>query len=209
VGRGAGPVDVVIPSIGRASLDALLLALAAEVDGGGALAPALLVVVDDRAPRRSPPRRPGAPASVGDGRPFVERIPPSLRDRALVVRSGGRGPAAARNAGWRAGRAPWVAFLDDDVVPVPGWLAALHADLAGLDARVGASQGRVEVPLPEHRRPTDHERGVAGLAAARRDYRRPAVDCCGDLLPVRSTSWTSGPTGDAAHLSLDAKRHRY
>jgi glycosyltransferase involved in cell wall biosynthesis len=35
-----------------------------------------------------------------------------------------RGPAAARNAGWRAARAPLVAFTDDDCVADPGWLAA-------------------------------------------------------------------------------------
>jgi histidinol-phosphate phosphatase family protein len=114
----------------------------------------------------------------------VDRIPPSLRDRSLVLRTGGRGPAAARNAGWRAGRAPWVAFLDDDVVLEPGWLAALHADLGSLDPRVGASQGLVVVPLPTGRRPTDHERGVAGLAGAQWvsadiAYRRPVLAATG------------------------------
>ena len=36
-----------------------------------------------------------------------------------------QGPAAARNAGWRAARAPLVAFVDDDCVAESGWLAAL------------------------------------------------------------------------------------
>jgi len=36
-----------------------------------------------------------------------------------------RGPAAARNAGWRAATADRVVFTDDDCVPLPGWLAAL------------------------------------------------------------------------------------
>lgn len=35
------------------------------------------------------------------------------------------GPAAARNAGWRAARAGLVAFIDDDCVATPGWLRAL------------------------------------------------------------------------------------
>src|SRR5204863_1447520 len=35
-----------------------------------------------------------------------------------------RGPAAARNAGWRTARAPLVAFTDDDCRPSPGWLEA-------------------------------------------------------------------------------------
>lgn len=87
-----------------------------------------------------------------------------------VLVSGGRGPAAARNAGWRAaGGSPgadWIAFLDDDVVPGPDWLPRLVADISTLGPEVGASQGRIEVPLPTHRYPTDAERGTAALATA-------------------------------------------
>ena len=36
-----------------------------------------------------------------------------------------RGPATARNLGWRSAAAPQVAFTDDDCVPDPGWLAGL------------------------------------------------------------------------------------
>ncbi|MEV5539011.1 mycofactocin biosynthesis glycosyltransferase MftF [Saccharopolyspora shandongensis] len=36
-----------------------------------------------------------------------------------------RGPAAARNAGWRLARTPLVAFLDADTIPEPGWLEPL------------------------------------------------------------------------------------
>lgn len=79
----------------------------------------------------------------------------------------GRGPAAARNVGWRAARTEWVAFLDDDVAPPAGWYDALVADLADLTAEIAASQGRVAVPLPTDRPPTDWERNVAGLRTAR------------------------------------------
>ena len=51
------------------------------------------------------------------------------------------GPAAARNAGASAARAPILAFLDDDVVADPQWLSA---GLAGFDSdRVAAVEGCV------------------------------------------------------------------
>lgn len=75
----------------------------------------------------------------------------------------GRGPASARNSGWRGARHPWVVFLDDDVTPDPDWLETLVADLDVPDD-VGGVQGRITVPLPAGRRPTDWERSTAGLA---------------------------------------------
>jgi HAD superfamily hydrolase (TIGR01662 family) len=140
--------DVVVPTAGRPSLSVLLPALAA---GDGPL-PERVILVDDRAERCSSLV---APRHLG---PLTSRI--------TVVAGEARGPAAARNIGWRAARAEWVAFLDDDVIPPPGWRAELARDLDLPDA-VAASQGRVRVPLPRDRRPTDWERNVAGLREAR------------------------------------------
>jgi GT2 family glycosyltransferase len=50
---------------------------------------------------------------------------PSTRVR--VVRSGRRGPAAARNAGAAVAQAALIAFTDDDCEPAPGWGPALLA----------------------------------------------------------------------------------
>ncbi|MFD0903815.1 HAD-IIIA family hydrolase, partial [Actinomadura sediminis] len=87
--------------------------------------------------------------------------------RALrVLRSGGRGAAAARDGAWRAAATEWIAFLDDDVLPGPDWPERLAADLAGLPPEVAGSQGRVVVPRPQGRRPTDWERNTAGLEDA-------------------------------------------
>ncbi|RVX42100.1 glycosyl transferase family 2 [Nonomuraea polychroma] len=101
-----------------------------------------------------------------------------------VVRSGGGGPAAARNAGWRAADTPWVVFLDDDVIPEPGWAEAVWKDLVDLPEDVAGSQGRIVVPLPSGRRPTDAERNTAGLAdalwvTADMAYRRSVLEAVG------------------------------
>jgi glycosyltransferase involved in cell wall biosynthesis len=69
-------------------------------------------------------------------------------DLALTVlrHETGRGPAAARNAGWRAARAPVIAFTDDDCRPAPEWLeAGLSAMAATADGtREAIVQGRTE-----------------------------------------------------------------
>ena len=153
---------MVVPTIGRPSLDVLLEALAAA----SGPRPAELILVDDR-PAGEPLQadRPG--------------LPP-----VRVVRTGGGGPARARNLGWRTARSPWIAFLDDDVVPDADWYERLAVDLADLPPDVAGSQGRVRVPLPDDRRPTDWERGTAGLATsswitADLAYRRDALAAVG------------------------------
>jgi GT2 family glycosyltransferase len=73
------------------------------------------------------------------------------------------GPAAARNAGWRAAHAPLIAFTDDDTVPDAGWLAAGAAALER-DPELAAVTGQVIVPLPPA--PTDYQRNEAGLETA-------------------------------------------
>jgi histidinol-phosphate phosphatase family protein len=140
--------DLVIPTLGRSSLAHLLEALAARP-----AFPGRILLVDDR-------RDPSSPLLAGGG-------PAPLANRLEVLRGGGRGPAAARNRGWRTGAAAWTAFLDDDVLPHPGWSAALLEDLAAAPEGVGAVQGTLRVPLPRHRPATDWERNVAGLETAR------------------------------------------
>ncbi|GAA1519278.1 glycosyltransferase [Streptomyces albidochromogenes] len=158
---------VVIPTIGRRSLNACLRALA---DGSGPK-PAQVVLVDDR-------REDG-------GVPLPVVVPDVLRPVTTVVRGRARGPAAARNRGWReAGPVPWAVFLDDDVVPGPTWAEDLATDLAAATYRTAAVTARITVPLPADRRPTDWERNTAGLATARwitadMAYRREALEAVG------------------------------
>ncbi|MFC8782482.1 glycosyltransferase family 2 protein [Streptomyces nigra] len=139
--------SVVIPTIGRPCLADCLRALAAA-DGHP---PQEIVVVDDR---------PDADGPL----PLAAAGP--LGGRLRTLRTGGRGPAAARNAGWRTVLAPWTVFLDDDVQVLPDWSRRLADDLAAAGSSTGGVQGRLRVPLPEDRRPTDWERGTAGLEQA-------------------------------------------
>jgi len=157
---------VVVPTIGRRPALARLLE---SLERAAGPRPAAVVVVDDRpsaAPSLTVPDR-VAGASV------------------TLLRSGGRGPAAARNRGARDLDVDWLVFLDDDVVVESDWRTRLVEDLLAADA-VGAvaSQGELHVPLPKDRRPTDWERDVAGLQRAAfitadMGYRRHAFVACG------------------------------
>jgi glycosyltransferase involved in cell wall biosynthesis len=78
--------------------------------------------------------------------------------------SHGKGPAVARNTGWRAAEAPIVAFTDDDTVPAHDWLAA--GRMALLDNPDWcAAAGQVTVPRG-HGRPTDNALMTIGLESA-------------------------------------------
>jgi glycosyltransferase involved in cell wall biosynthesis len=84
-------------------------------------------------------------ASPDDTSTRLEQLAESspLRIRHLIEPK--RGPAATRNAGWRLSRAPIVAFIDDDCVPEPGWLAA-GVEAMSADERTGVVQGTVRKP---------------------------------------------------------------
>ncbi|GAB2958843.1 HAD-IIIA family hydrolase [Amycolatopsis acidiphila] len=125
---------VVVPGTGGSSLGTLLSAL----EHGSGPAPDEVVVVDDR-PSGAP-----LPASALPVR---------------VVRPAASGPAAARNAGWRAARSDWIVFLDEDVRPPADWRQRLVADLTALPERVAGSRGHLVVSPPTGgRRATEHER---------------------------------------------------
>jgi len=152
---------IVIPTLGRPSLWVLLDALASQT----VPLHRPVILVDDRPDRDD--------LAVGDLPIEVE-----------VVRTGGGGPARARNIGWRHTRTPWVSFLDDDVVPDVSWYRDLIADLRLLEdypeQEIVGSQGRLTVPLPDDRRPTDWERGTASLETsawitADMSYRRDRI----------------------------------
>src|SRR5581483_9165707 len=155
VGEASRIIDVVLPTVGRPTLWPLVASLVASPVA------AHVYVVDAR--------RDGLPLQVPG---------------ATVLRGPGRGPAAARNVGWRASTVEWVAFVDDDVVLGPRWHDDLADDIGRAGPDVAATFGRIRVPLPAERRPTDWERNVSGLeracwATADAAYRRAALEAVG------------------------------
>jgi glycosyltransferase involved in cell wall biosynthesis len=109
--------SIVVPTRGRpAQLRSCLETLAAQEPAGIFE----IVVVDDGSPD---------PAAIEAA---TVSIP-----TATVVRLGGRGPAAARNAGVAAARAPIVCFTDDDCEPSPSWARALVQAARGCGVAAG------------------------------------------------------------------------
>ena len=116
-------VSVVIPTRGRAELlPGVLEALEAQRGVG----PFEVVVVDDASTDATPRE--------------LERLQGTSTIRLVVRRQARqRGPAAARNVGWRAAGAPLIAFTDDDCRPAPDWLAGLVRNLADADLVQGCT----------------------------------------------------------------------
>ena len=124
-------LTVVVPTHDRPDLLArLLAALEAQSLGPEAFE---VCVVDD-----------GSKQPVGD----LSRFDLRLR---VLRHNDPRGPAAARNTGWRAALGDLVAFTDDDCRPSPGWLEELLRAWGGFDERV--VQGRTEPDQRDRIRP--------------------------------------------------------
>jgi glycosyltransferase involved in cell wall biosynthesis len=139
-------VSVVVPTYRRHDLLERCLAALAQQD----LAPAEyeIIVADDGC----------SDDTQRQVESWAKRAPAPVR---YVRPAHHRGPASARNAGWRAAAAPVIAFTDDDTIPDPGWL---RAGLQTLTSDVAAVWGRVHVPLPD--RPSDYERNESHLQEA-------------------------------------------
>src|SRR5919199_1033676 len=104
--------SVVVPTFRRPeSLSRCLAALCAQAFDPAAYE---VIVADD--------------AASDEARRVVRCWAERAAARGLALRyvpvTGAHGPAAARNAGWRAAHGPIIAFTDDDCVPTPDWLAA-------------------------------------------------------------------------------------
>jgi len=81
---------------------------------------------------------------VSDGSTDDSAVIARSFDRVRVIETPNRGLASARNVGWRAATGEIVAYLDDDAVPDPDWLA--HAAAALSDGRHAAVGGPNVLP---------------------------------------------------------------
>lgn len=70
---------------------------------------------------------------------FAQAVP-GLR----VIRQPNAGLGAARNAGWRAARTQLVAFLDDDAIAPPDWLAEIQRGFAVGGERLAVLGGPID-----------------------------------------------------------------
>jgi glycosyltransferase involved in cell wall biosynthesis len=117
------------------------------------------------------------------------RVMPDMPAVKYVPANGKRGPAAARNCGWRAAEGQIIAFTDDDCIPDPEWLrSGVQAILDGHD---GAS-GKVIVPLPKN--PSDYEKDTLGLErsefiTANCFYRRAVLEAVGGFDERFGLAW--------------------
>lgn len=123
---------------------------------------------------------------------------PALR---YLLPQGTKGPAGARNRGWRAASAPVIAFTDDDTVPDADWLCQ---GLLGLGQHVAVC-GRVVVPTASV--PTDHEQNTRGLetaefVTANAFVRRAALEAVGGFDERFTRAWREDSD---LHFSLMAR----
>lgn len=75
-----------------------------------------------------------------------------------------KGPAAARNLGWKAAAGELIIFTDDDCLAGDGFVSGYAAAFQQQDQRVVAFTGKLVVPLPDT--PTDYEQNTGRLATA-------------------------------------------
>jgi len=157
-------VSVVVPTYNRSrSLRRLLDALAACDAPAGSVE---VVIVDD--------------GSSDDTAKVVQNHPIGAR----YIHQVNRGPAVARNAGWRAASAPVVAFTDDDTLPDRRWLVELldeleaRPELTGLGGSVLPMKRNFLADFVQLERLVGHgadERGVRFLVTANGAYRVDAL----------------------------------
>ena len=164
--------SLVIPTRDRAELlEKCFGALAKQVLGPEDME---VILVDDGSTDGTPQRA----ESLAHGMPFKSR----------VLKGKGRGPAAARNIGWRAAKAPLILFTDDDCEPSPGWASGL-VEFLHENPHYGGAGGeirRLYDSMPARYiddvgclNPSGEGSSIHYLATANAAYRRTALEMVG------------------------------
>ncbi|HUB14878.1 MAG TPA: glycosyltransferase [Acetobacteraceae bacterium] len=115
---------------------------------------------------------------------------------AALIRIDQPGVSRARNAGARACHSPYIAYIDDDAIAAPDWIARILAALAETMPRPAVLGGRAlplwEAPLPEWWPP--RLRGVLSIieAEGQGEYGDPALPA--DLAPYTVNMVVSVPS---------------
>lgn len=88
-------------------------------------------------------------------------VSPNIQVYALPYK---KGPAAARNLGWKMARGRLILFTDDDCIPHNYWISTYVNAYEQQGAEVAVFTGQVLVPCPQ--KPTDYEKNIAWLEKA-------------------------------------------
>jgi GT2 family glycosyltransferase len=142
-----------------------------------------------------------------DARDVIERHPLCARGtlRQIRIEPGTGSPARQRNLGWRAARAPLIAFTDDDCRPEPAWLERLLATAHGNPGAIvqGATRPdpfELEVYAAPHARSLHVEPPGPFAQTCNIAYPRPTLEACDGF-----DEGFSGAAGEDLDLALRAR----
>jgi len=117
-----------------------------------------------------------------------------------------KGPAAARNAGWRTAQGELIVFTDDDCVPQPACLEQYWLAYTPYRETPVAFSGRIQVPLSGL--PTDYEMNIFQLEKARFVTANCACSRQALLLPMGSMKNLPWPGGKTRRLNLTCMKRK-
>jgi len=187
---------IIIPTHNRAKLlpGALASIAAARANHPGA---SELIVIDD--------------GSTDDTPAILASAHAAGQVHQVITHPHPRGPAAARNAGWKATTAPLIAFTDDDCEVDANWLIQLVQALTSAPKEVAGIGGRVRAARPgliadymTHHHILEPPESLAYLVTANVVFRRAALEAVGGFDEA-----VKAPGGEDPGLCMTLRDHGY
>ncbi len=165
-------ISVVVPTLRRRdALEGCLAALVAQDFD----AKRFEIIVADAADEPAVRQVAGRWAMLTRGAPLIRYVPAAAA----------RGPAGARNVGWRVAKGEVIAFTNDVSVPRPNWLSE---GWKAMETGVTAAAGVVEPPLAREVELDVKHAGEPGIPAASCFVQRQALRAVGGF-DERFTAW--------------------